>query len=95
MLGLSAKYKIDKCYFQNIRTERIYFGEAIDNIQALLTFGHHWLQEFAFVAIRFLREIVPWIRNVDVFVFHEAPFSGAERNCSETKHGHRQGGGLQ
>lgn len=83
-----AKYKIDKCYFQNIKNGRdvvLGYNTVIPN--ALLTFDPPAPKSYAFCSdTAFSTKIIPWIRNVDV-LYHEATFLETEKRLApKTKH---------
>ena len=83
-----AKYKIDKCYFQNIKLGKditLDNQEVIPN--ALLTFDPPAAKSYAFCSdTAFSPKIVPWIQNVDV-LYHEATFLETEKRLApKTKH---------
>ncbi|MCM4169905.1 ribonuclease Z [Arenibacter sp. TNZ] len=83
-----AKYKIDKCYFQNIKNGKDIILESNKIISnALLTFDPPAPKSYAFCSdTAFSEKIVPWIRNVDV-LYHEATFLETERKLApKTKH---------
>lgn len=83
-----AKYKIDKCYFQNIKNGKDIILESNEIISnALLTFDPPAPKSYAFCSdTAFSEKIVPWIRNVDV-LYHEATFLETERKLApKTKH---------
>ncbi|MBU2903842.1 ribonuclease Z [Arenibacter algicola] len=83
-----AKYKIDKCYFQNIKNGK---DIVLDNNSvipnALLTFDPPAPKSYAFCSdTAFSAKIIPWIRNVDV-LYHEATFLETEKRLApKTKH---------
>lgn len=83
-----AKYKIDKCYFQNIKNGKDIVLESNKTISnALLTFDPPAPKSYAFCSdTAFSEKIVPWISNVDV-LYHEATFLETERKLApKTKH---------
>jgi ribonuclease Z len=83
-----AKYKIDKCYFQNIKLGK---DITLDNNtvipNALLTFDPPDPKSYAFCSdTAFSQRIIPWIKNVDV-LYHEATFLESEKRLApKTKH---------
>ena len=83
-----AKYKIDKCYFQNIKNGKDVVLENNTVIpNALLTFDPPAPKSYAFCSdTAFSTKIIPWIRNVDV-LYHEATFLETEKRLApKTKH---------
>lgn len=83
-----AKYKIDKCYFQNIKNGKDVVLENNTVIRnALLTFDPPAPKSYAFCSdTAFSAKIIPWIRNVDV-LYHEATFLETEKRLApKTKH---------
>ncbi|HCO82629.1 MAG TPA: ribonuclease Z, partial [Arenibacter sp.] len=83
-----AKYKIDKCYFQNIKNGKDVVLENNTVIpNALLTFDPPTPKSYAFCSdTAFSTKIIPWIRNVDV-LYHEATFLETEKRLApKTKH---------
>jgi ribonuclease Z len=83
-----AKYKIDKCYFQNIKLGK---DITLDNNKvipnALLTFDPPDPKSYAFCSdTAFSQRIIPWIKNVGV-LYHEATFLESEKRLApKTKH---------
>ena len=83
-----AKYKIDKCYFQNIKDGKDIVLENNSVIpNALLTFDPPEPKSYAFCSdTAFSERIVPWIKNVDV-LYHESTFLETEKKLApKTKH---------
>lgn len=83
-----ANYKIDKCYFQNIKNGKDVVLENNTVIpNALLTFDPPAPKSYAFCSdTAFSTKIIPWIRNVDV-LYHEATFLETEKRLApKTKH---------
>jgi len=83
-----AKYKIDKCYYQNIKNGKDIVLEDNHIVpNALLTFDPPQPKSYAFCSdTAFSRKIVPWIKNVDV-LYHEATFLETEKKLApKTKH---------
>ncbi|MCK0144991.1 ribonuclease Z [Arenibacter sp. F26102] len=83
-----AKYKIDKCYFQNIKNGKDIVMEDNQVIpNALLTFDPPAPKSYAFCSdTAYSEKIIPLIRNVDV-LYHEATFLESERKLApKTKH---------
>ena len=83
-----AKYKIDKCYFQNIKNGK---DIVLDNNRVVpnaeLSFDPPAPKSYAFCSdTAFSTKIIPWIRNVDV-LYHEATFLDTEKKLApKTKH---------
>ena len=83
-----AKYRIDKCYFQNIKNGK---DVVLDNEQLVpnevLTFDPPAPKSFAFCSdTQYSEEIIPLIRDVDV-LYHEATFLETEKELApKTKH---------
>src|SRR5690606_13204770 len=83
-----AKYRIDKCYFQNIKNGK---DVVLDNEQLVpnevLTFDPPAPKSFAFCSdTQYSEEIIPLIRDVDV-LYHEATFLETEKElATKTKH---------
>ncbi|MCM4165191.1 MULTISPECIES: ribonuclease Z [unclassified Arenibacter] len=83
-----AKYKIDKCYFQNIKNGK---DIVLDNNSVIsnteLTFDPPAPKSYAFCSdTAFSTKIISWIRNVDV-LYHEATFLDTEKKLApKTKH---------
>ncbi|MBC8768729.1 ribonuclease Z [Arenibacter sp. BSSL-BM3] len=83
-----AKYKIDKCYFQNIKNGKDIVLENNQVIRnALLTFDPPAPKSYAFCSdTAYSEKIIPLIINVDV-LYHEATFLESERKLApKTKH---------
>ena len=83
-----AKYKIDKCYFQNIKDGKDIVLENNSVIpNALLTFDPPEPKSYAFCSdTAFSERIIPWIKNVDV-LYHESTFLETEKKLApKTKH---------
>jgi len=83
-----AKYKIDKCYFQNIKNGKDIVLENNQVIRnALLTFDPPAPKSYAFCSdTAYSEKIIPLISNVDV-LYHEATFLESERKLApKTKH---------
>jgi len=83
-----AKYKIDRCYFQNIKLGKdiaLDDNKVIPN--AVLSFDPPDPKSYAFCSdTAFSEKIVPWIKNVDV-LYHEATFLESEKRLApKTKH---------
>lgn len=83
-----AKYGIDKCYFQNIKSGK---DVVLDNQQvipnAVLTFDPPAPKSYAFCSdTQYSEEIIPLIREVNV-LYHEATFLETEKELApKTKH---------
>lgn len=83
-----AKYRIDKCYFQNIKSGK---DVVLDNQQlipnAVLTFDPPAPKSYAFCSdTQYSEEIIPMIREVNV-LYHEATFLETEKELApKTKH---------
>ncbi|HLT50380.1 MAG TPA: ribonuclease Z [Arenibacter sp.] len=83
-----AKYRIDKCYFQNIKNGK---DVVLDNEQLVpnevLTFDPPAPKSFAFCSdTQYSEAIIPLIRDVDV-LYHEATFLETEKELApKTKH---------
>ena len=87
-VGATTKYRIDKCYFQNIKNGKdivLDDGRSIPNAQ--LTFDPPAPKSYAFCSdTQYDDEIIPLIREVDV-LYHEATFLETERALApKTKH---------
>ena len=83
-----AKYKIDKCYFQNIKDGKDIVLENNSVIpNALLTFDPPEPKSYAFCSdTAFSERIIPWIKNVDV-LYHESTFLETEKKLApKTRH---------
>jgi len=83
-----AKYKIDRCYFQNIKLGKditLDDNKVIPN--AVLSIDPPDPKSYAFCSdTAFSEKIVPWIKNVDV-LYHEATFLESEKRLApKTKH---------
>ncbi|MCM4168876.1 Ribonuclease BN [Arenibacter antarcticus] len=83
-----AKYGVDKCYFQNIKSGKdvvLDNGQNIDN--RLLSFDPPPPQSYAFCSdTQYTEQIIPLISEVDV-LYHEATFLESERALApKTKH---------
>lgn len=83
-----AKYRIDKCYFQNIKNGKdivLDNGQLVPN--EVLTFDPPAPKSFAFCSdTQYSEEIIPLIREVDV-LYHEATFLETEKELApKTKH---------
>lgn len=83
-----AKYRVDKCYFQNIKHGKDVIldnGELIDN--RLLSFDPPAPKSYAFCSdTQYSDSIVPLVSKVDV-LYHEATFLDSERALApKTKH---------
>lgn len=83
-----ARYRIDKCYFQNIKNGK---DVVLDNQQLIpnaeLTFDPPAPKSYAFCSdTQYSEEIIPLIKEVDV-LYHEATFLESERELApRTKH---------
>lgn len=87
-VGAVAKYRIDKCYFQNIKNGKdvvLDNGRLIPNAQ--LTFDPPAPKSYAFCSdTQYSEAIIPLIKDVDV-LYHEATFLETEKELApKTKH---------
>ncbi|MBD1260779.1 ribonuclease Z [Maribacter polysiphoniae] len=83
-----AQYKIDKCYFQNIKNGKdITLNDGTRLSNTLLTFDPPKPKSYAFCSdTSFFPEIIGQIQEVDV-LYHESTFLDSEGHLSErTKH---------
>lgn len=87
-VGAVAKYRIDKCYFQNIKRGKdvvLDNGSSVSN--ALLSFDPPAPKSYAFCSdTQYAEEIIPLIQGVDA-LYHEATFQETEKElAAKTKH---------
>ena len=81
-------YKIDRCYYQNIKNGKditLESGKVVSNSE--LTFDPPAPKSYAFCSdTAFSEAIIPWVRGVDV-LYHEATFLESEKKLApKTKH---------